>query len=99
MVRLLQVSTPPGAVVCISHLDQAGLVSTVSRSRHHVELGRVGRICGGKGDLLGALGDVQAVLIAQLVLHTVGYDDALRVLADVEQTQPRAAPGSSGCQS
>ena len=46
------------AVVCISHLDQTGLVSAVRRSRDHVELGGMLRVGGSKGDFLGALRDV-----------------------------------------
>ena len=45
-------------MVCIGHLDQAGLISAVCRSRHHIELGRMLGISGSKGHFLGALGDV-----------------------------------------
>ena len=73
-------------VIGVRHLDQAGLVGAVGRGRHHVELGGVGGISRGKGDFLGALGDVQAVLVAQLVLDAVGHHDAGGILADVEHT-------------
>ena len=71
-------------MVRIGHLDEAGLVRAVRRSGDHVELGRMLRVGGSKGHFLGALGDVQAVLIAQLVLDTVGHHDAGGILADVE---------------
>ena len=73
-------------MVCIGHLDQAGLISAVCRSRHHIELGRMLGISGSKGHFLGALGDVQAVLVAQLILHAVSHHDTGGILADVEHT-------------
>lgn len=73
-------------VICISHLDEAGLVRAMCRSGDHIELCRMLGVCGSKRNFPGTLGDIQAVLIAQLVLHTVGHHDARGVLADVEHT-------------
>ena len=42
------------------------------------------RVGGSKGDFLGALGDVEAVLVAQLILHAVSHHDTGGILADVE---------------
>ena len=76
--------TAQRTMVRIGHLDETGLIGAVCRSGHHVELGGVLGVRGSKGDFLGALGDVEAVLVAQLVLHTVGHHDARGVLANVE---------------
>ena len=51
-------------VICISHLDEAGLVRAMCRSGDHIELCRMLGVCGSKSNFLGTLGDIQAVLIA-----------------------------------
>ena len=76
--------TAQRTVICIGHLDQAGLVRAVRGSGHHVELGGMLRVSGSEGHFPGAFGDVQAVFIAQLVLDTVGHHDTGGILADVE---------------
>ncbi len=63
--------------------DELGLVTAVGRGGNHVELGRVGGVIALEGDFLGALGDVQAVLVVQVILHAVGLDGA-GAFADVE---------------
>ena len=59
------------ALGSVSQGDQLGFVTAMGRSTDHIELGGLGGIIAGKGNFLGALGDVQAVLIAQVIGHAV----------------------------
>ena len=54
--------------------DELGLIGAVGGGGNHVEPGGILLIVGGKGDLLGAHGDVQAVLVAQRIAHAIGTD-------------------------
>ena len=56
--------------------DQLGLVAAVCRGGDHVELGGMLGVIALEGDLLGALGNVQAVFDVQVIFHTVGRDGA-----------------------
>ena len=52
--------------------DELGLVTAVGRGGNHVELGGLFGVNALEGDFLGALGDVQAVLVVHGIFHAVG---------------------------
>ena len=60
----------------VGDADQPVLVAAMGRGGHHVELGGLGRMVAGEQHLLGPAGDVQAVLVAQLVHLAVHGDGA-----------------------
>ena len=62
--------------------DELRLIRPVCRGRHHVELRGIRRVFAGEQHFLRPLRDVQAVLVAQLVLYSVRRDAARA--ADVE---------------
>ena len=58
----------------LSDSDEAGLIAGMGRCGHHVELCRCIGVVTGKQHFLCAHGDIQAVLIAQRILHAIhGY--------------------------
>ena len=68
----------------IGEFQQLGLIAAVGGGGDHVELGGLGAVRAGKPDLLGPHGDIEAVLIAQLIDRAV-YGDGPGA-ADVEHT-------------
>ena len=63
--------------------DELVLIAAMGRGRDHVELGRMLRVVALEGDLLVALGQVQAVLVVQVILLAIRRDRAGTV-TDVE---------------
>ena len=56
--------------------DELVLIAAMGRGRDHVELGRMLRVVALEGDLLVALGQVQAVLVVQVILLAIRRDRA-----------------------
>ena len=58
----------------VGDLDQLVFIAAMGGSGNDIEFGRLGRVVALKIDFLGALGDIEAILISQLVHGTVhGY--------------------------
>ncbi|MPM40373.1 hypothetical protein SDC9_87013 [bioreactor metagenome] len=65
-----------GTLVGVLHRDEGGLADLVGGRGNQIKPGGVSGILAGKADGFGLLGNIQAILKAQLILHTVGLDDA-----------------------
>ena len=77
------------------HGQEGGLIGLVGGGGHQIEPGGSGAVRAGEGHVLGAHGDIQAVLEAQIVLLPIHGDGAGAAQVEHASTSPRATWSST----